>query len=209
MYQRSPLLDDDTTKAIWEYLYLVRMAEIHSMSADYIKACGTYSTGNRETDRVLAKQSFQRWMPIHEMIEYYSKGATIGIVNQSDIPKIYDAIERHINCWGDMVSRGINIGDAPLEDLELMDQFANSLYAHAKYSFTPDSALSHLKRQLEGITRFTPAMLVKPLPKVQAENVSYSGGDVIINQQQDVYPERESLGRLFTDRIIQNYKPKG
>jgi hypothetical protein len=47
------------------------------------------------------------------------------------------------------MEKSLNIGNAPLEDLKLMDRFANAVYEHAKYQFTDDTISSIIARRMD------------------------------------------------------------
>ena len=181
----------DTAKALWDILYLVRIPQLQTTTITYMRAVGTYMTGNRQIDRTVAEQWTTTMLPISTMIDYYKEGAQIKIVKESDIESIYIAISEHLNAWIHQLTFGINIGNAPIDDLVAMDQFANDIYAHAKYHFKPGMAESFLTRQLEQSATFSPQNFFRPDPK--AKKVPETVDGVTRINEEDPYPDRESL----------------
>ena len=72
-------------------------------------------------------------MTIDEMVEYYRKGVVVGVKLRDDVIKIYQHVTNYLVHWNRILTTQINILDAPFEDLELMNQFADAVYDHAKW----------------------------------------------------------------------------
>jgi len=106
---------------------------IHSMSADYVKQFGTPTSGDRADDRAMLNERIDTMMTIDEMVEYYRKGVVVGVKLRDDVIKIYQHVTNYLVHWNRILTTQINILDAPFEDLELMNQFADAVYDHAKW----------------------------------------------------------------------------
>lgn len=162
---------------------------------------GTVISGIREIDDDIGKCYITCMLSISKMADYYKEGIPIRVVNSSDVKEIYEAISQHIHAWKSRLERGINLGDAPIEDLVLLDQFAASIYENAKYQFTPETVNSIFATQLLNLQRvnahnfFTSAVQEK-LP----DNVT-NDGDGVTRINGEVMPERDSLGEFFKSRI--------
>lgn len=185
----------DTTADLWDKLFLVRIPQLHSMTIDYMKTYGTYITGDKEIDNELSKQWMTTYLPIVKMVNYYREGVQIKIVNRDDIKTIYECISRHLIAWKDMLERGINIGDAPIDDLIAMDEFANDVYEYAKYNFRGGIIDSILATSLSNIS------------VINAGNFFRNGSfmkndDGIVRINHDDYPVRESLSDLLKNKLI-------
>lgn len=180
----------DTSYYIWEPLFRVRVPQLQTTSAEYIRHFGTPTTGDASIDRDLANQLIDTAIPIAKMVEYFKKGIPVYIAKTSDTKIIYEYIENHLLAWKRRLEVGVNIANAPIEDLILLDRFANSVYEHAKYHFTPDVVESTFLRSM-------PTMISKsnflsaPAQPSTAEQT-----------EEDNYPKRDSLTDHFKDRRI-------
>lgn len=153
----------DTTKAIWENLYMVRLPSLDATSVDFLKAHGTYITGNKRIDSANANNWLTTYLTIAKMVELHKEGVTISVLNPDDTKRIYDAIEAHLLAWRHELEYGVNIGNAPMQDLMDMDKFANTVYQHAKYHITPEFMDSLFARKIEEKFKSTTRKMLKPL----------------------------------------------
>jgi len=197
----------DTTKNIWEYLFLSRVPLLESMSIEQLRKTGVRISGNRVDDRNIKNEWLTTYLPISKMVDYHREGTLIKIVNQSDLPIIYDFISKHLAAWKQQLEYGINIGDAPIDDLVAMDTFATSIYEHAVHQFTRGHADSLMARHMASLTSMTRQNFFKQdsLNKyLGTEGVSVDdNGNVHINdKEEESLPERESMGEFFKDRMI-------
>lgn len=190
----------DTSTYIFDYLFKCRIPNLQTMSEEYIRFFGMPTTGDPSIDKAMADQWITTMIPISKMVEYSKQGITIKVVKYEDVKTIYSYISLHLQAWKNQIGNGINIGNAPIDDLIDLDAFANIVYDHAKFQFTRDIADSILERQMSTITRFNKSNFFKPDIKVKD-----SDGDGItrINSEPvDNFPKRESLSDIFKDRKI-------
>ena len=154
-------------------------------------------------------------IPIVKMIDYYQKGASVYIVNQGDTKRIYEYIANHLQAWKYKLQTSMYIGNAPLDDLRLMDEFARSIYEHAKYLFTDEfvgSITGNLPKPLQKLSRMSLMFSEnKPAP-VQSisdglpSNVRIVGdlGNQIPSvpvEPEKIYPEHEGIGKFLDDKV--------
>ena len=132
----------DTAAPLWDELFTVRIPQLQMTTTHDIEKFGTYTTGDRGIDKAMSNQWRTTMLPISKMVEFYQEGCQIKIVYEADVKKIYEFISDHLNAWKDMLTNGINVGNAPVEDLIAMDAFANAVYEHAKYQFTQEVKIS-------------------------------------------------------------------
>lgn len=187
----------DTSKNLWDLKFFCRVPELQTRSVEHIKFFGTPTTGDSAIDKELANQWISTFMCIDDMIELYKKDIPIRIVNTADVKKIYDYISQHLHAWKSQVSVGLNLGDAPLEDLVYMDRFANTIYEHAKYHFSKDVADSILAKSFTSVIPINKTNFFKPDIKIKED-----GSTRINDEDIDLYPKREELAGIFKDRKI-------
>jgi hypothetical protein len=188
----------DTTKALWENYYLARVPYMQTTSVEYMQQVGTYVTGEKDIDRALANQWVTTMLSIAKMIEYYNGGAQIKIVKQSDVKEIYSHISTHLEAWLNYLTHGVNIHNAPIDDLIAMDKFANEIYDHAKYHFTPDLINSVLVKQLASTSMFNASNFFTNID-LSKKSDEFTG-ITKINSFDDI-PERESLSDYLKEHL--------
>ena len=199
MYKVQPRLD--TTDKIWTYYYLVRVPELGCTSVDYMRQYGTYITGHKQIDQALSQQWMTRQMTIAQMVDLYRDGVQIKIVNESDVKDIYEAIASHLEGWRSQLEHGINIGDAPIDDLIAMDDFANGVYEFARHHLTRDAVNSIMAQHMSNTLRVNPGNFFSK-PKTPGVEVTEDGISKINPIDEDLTPERDSLGAFLKDRLV-------
>ncbi len=175
---------------IWEIYYLVRIPKIDTISTFELKTYGMYTTGNKELDKSVANEWITTYFNIAKMVEHFEEGTGLAIVKYSDIKEIYEHIENHLNAWKKQLSSGLNIGNAPIDDLVAMDEFANSVYEHAKYNFKRDEVNDIMKRSMAGILDINSFNFFNK--KIVKEDTT---------EEEEQYPARES----FKDNLISQF----
>lgn len=190
----------DTAEIIFTRLFKCRIPNLQTMSEDYIRIFGMPTTGDAGIDNELANEWITTMLTIEKMAEYHKQNVQLKIVRYEDVKEIYDHISNHLQAWRHQIENGINIGDAPIEDLILLDDFANTVYDHAKYQFTRTMADSLLQRHLSGILRVNKHNFFKDDPTV----TTTEDKTVINGEDEDKHPKRESLANIFKDRMIGN-----
>lgn len=189
----------DTASYLFDYLFKCRIPNLQTMSVEYIAFFGMPTTGDQGIDKELADQWITTMINISKMVEYHKQGISIKIAKYEDVKTIYNYISLHLQAWKRQIEDGINLGDAPIDDLIDLDAFANTVYDHAKYQFTRDIADSILARHMSSIVRFNKNNFFKTeAPKETSED-----GITRINAEEiDPHPKRESLADIFKDRKI-------
>lgn len=193
---------EDTTALLWDYYFSVKIPYLQSTSEDYLRIYGMPSTGNKQIDMEVANSWISTMANIATMVDHYKEGTPVRVVKQSDTKIIYDNISRHLENWKNKLQYGVNLGEAPIEDLIAMDKFANSVYEYAKYQFTPETVSSIIGRDLSSLVGFTPSTFFKPgtietghLPSERAMNVS------ITQKAQEGIGERDSMASFLKSSL--------
>lgn len=189
----------DTTVYIFDYKFKVKIPNLQTQSVEYIRFFGVPTTGDSQIDQALKEEWITTMLPISQMVTYSNEGIPIKVCSYEDIKTIYNYISLHLNAWKNQIGNGINIGDAPIDDLIALDAFANVVYDHAKFQFDRSIADSILARHIGAVTKFNKHNFFKP-----EINIAIQDGDITkINEiVEDIHPERESLADIFKDRKI-------
>ena len=187
----------DTTQRLWDYLYKVRIPYMRSRTIEDIRQHGTVVSGIASYDNDIDNQLLTTMLSISSMVDYFREGVPIRVVDHSDCKRIYEDISQHIYSWKSRLEHGINIGDAPIDDLIDLDRFANTVYEHAKYQFTKDTANSIFAQHLGTIQRINSSnFFSKPLTTSTGNT---EDGIVRINAEEKI-EDRDSLGEFFKSR---------
>lgn len=194
MSQGTYIPEDQRDSAwwIWNKKFTCRIPYLQSMSTDYIRQFGVMVSGDPVRDKAIVSETITTMLSIAQMVEYFSKGVTVGVVKYEDTKHIYELISNHLQQWRQQLEQGLPIRDAPIDDLVTMDRFANAVYRHARHQFDHQFVDSILARTMMGTMRVNRSnfMLNKP-------------GDVkptAARQEEDPVsklPERQSLAEIF------------
>lgn len=197
-YETTPKELKDTTVGIWDYLYYVRVPYLATMSVEYLREYGMPSSGDANIDKEQANQLLSTYLPIAKLVEYHKEGVPVRVINRDDVKKIYDAISDHLNAWKEQLTQGLNIGDAPIEDLLSMDRFANDIYGHVKYDLINRETESNFVKAISKFGFFGKKNSLVKSPTNRS--IPFSGN---INDlrypvsSEPVLPERDSMSDML------------
>ena len=196
--------DMDTTVKLWDYLYKVRLPYLQSRSINDLQKFGTTVTGVSALDDDIQNQWITTMLSVAQMVELFKEGIPIKVVSTKDVKEIYDSISHHIHAWTNMLTHGINIGNAPIDDLITLDEFANTIYEHAKYQFTAETVNSLMAQQMNTIQRVNAHNFFSSNIMRNLNNPDREEGITRINApiDKEQIPDRESMADFFKDRLI-------
>jgi hypothetical protein len=189
-----------TANLIFDYRFMVRVPDLQTRSEQHIKMFGVHSTGDRAQDIVMANQLITVMISIAEMVEYHKQGVNIRVVKRQDVLTIYDYITRHLQAWKDRLNQGLNIGDAPIDDLISLDQFANVVHESAKYQFTREIADSILAKHLASTITFNKHNIFKKESSAAAVISNQDSTKDKVEKEEDL--QRDGFAQLFKDKKI-------
>ena len=183
---------------IWEWQYKCMVPAFRSRSVNDIARNGVYVTGIKSLDDGLKDDWTKRYLTINQMVDYYITGVPIRVIDVKDTKDIYDTVQIHLVQWLETIRTGMNIKDAPVEELIAMDRFAGSVYPYAKYLFTPEALESALANQISQTQRVTMTnFFSNPRPGEVNLSLGYSS-----SQDQPSGPgERESFAERFKGSV--------
>lgn len=204
----------DTTAGIWDDLFRVRIPMLGSRSIEDIRMRGTVISGNKDVDADIKNRLIVTYLNIDKMVELYKQNVPVRVCDVNDTKVIYNNISDHINAWKRQLEVGINIGSAPVEDLLVMDQFANTVFEHAKYQFNGEAVDNLVAEHFRNLQKVNVQNFFNPnvLRKVKldnAPNVSTDAhGNTVINDIDETLPTRDSYEDFFKERML-NLRFKG
>lgn len=152
MYSKT---EHDTTEALWDRLFMVKVPQLQATSIEYLKQYGTYITGDKLIDKYNTNAYMTTYLSIEQMVTLFQNNVSIKVVQYEDTKKIYDIIHEHLSVWADHLKHGLNIGDAPIEDLIEMDKFAEVIYPYAKNIANHQEIKSLLHNRVQNRFKFS------------------------------------------------------
>ena len=184
----------DTAWYIFNKLYHCKLRLIDTMSVDYIKEFGMMSSGDSDLDRESANTLIDRMLTIAQMAEFFNKGVTIRVLKDADCVSIYNAITDHLIAWKEQMNRIFNPSSAPIDDLKLLDKFAESVYKRAVPQMNNNQYESPLSRYFKGNLRTIRTNIMQK-PIEQSQSIYKVGNQT---EDDDKYPTRKSMADEFS-----------
>ena len=86
MSQGTYIPEDQRDSAwwIWNKKFTCRIPYLQSMSTDYIRQFGVMVSGDPVRDKAIVSETITTMLTIAQMVEYFSKGVTVGVVKYED-----------------------------------------------------------------------------------------------------------------------------
>lgn len=190
------------TEKIWGYLYKCSVPAFQSRTVEDIRQNGVMVTGIADLDEGLKNDWIKKWITINQMVEYFKRGVPVRVINYNDTKDIYQTVQTHLLNWLDVLRTGLNIGDSPMEDLIAMDQFAATVYPHAKYLYTPEALESALANHITATQRVTIANFFSNYNRGRNPNVTIANPIGSGTNETPTPPERESFAERFRQSVI-------
>lgn len=140
----------DTAWFIFNEVFICNVRNFQTMTLDYVQTMGVNTSGDEEIDRGAAMSIVAIAIPINKMMEYYERGAVLGVPNPEDCKRIYDIVNNHLKAWAEIVKNSFNPGNVPTKDLIALDKFAASVYPHAEPYFASQANRNTFSELLMG-----------------------------------------------------------
>ena len=139
-YQSGPTLSDrhaTLTALIFDELFPAKIRQIDLVGDIELKMFGFPTTLDKAVDNSMKNSLTDIMISINGMVTHFEKGVVVRV---SDIvaKQIYDIINPYLHCWLDVITYGMNVSNAPLDDLKLLDKFAAKVYPYASAFITDE-----------------------------------------------------------------------
>lgn len=138
----------DTTIKLWDVLYEVSVPYFETRDLEDIRKRGIRLSGIKEIDDGVKTEWVKASINIDKMVEYFRQGVDVYISDIKDLEEIYKSVSEHVLSWKGLLERGINIYNAPLDDLILLDSFITKIYPQAKNYFSEENTSDELIESL-------------------------------------------------------------
>jgi len=186
----------DTRYYLWEPKFLCRMRYSDSMTIGQLRSRGIYTSGDPVEDKRMMNSQTNFYLSINDMVEYFRQGIVVSVLDRADTATIYEHISNHINAFREEINKAFTMDHIPLDDLVLLDQFASTVYEHAKHEFTKDAAHSLIARRMDALAGFTPSNILGEEKRAAVPATTPEG-----EEEDDGYQKRDSLADYFTGLI--------
>lgn len=136
---------------IWERLFLMRVRYIDTIPSETLKEIGVLDSGNRQLNRQMHNDLVTVMIKINDMVEYFKRGVTVTFVNHAETRDAYEIVNNYLMAWKHQIDQGLNLGKVPMDDLFLLDRWAQALYPVAlKFGTQPRTGTSLFASLLAG-----------------------------------------------------------
>lgn len=112
---------------IFKKTYLYAIPAYERYSREYREKVGFLSSGDPRIDHAMMNELVNVGGTIEDILRLYERGVEIKFQNPRDMVTIYEVLNTHLNNWADYVSRDPNVKNAPVNSLQLMSEFSESI----------------------------------------------------------------------------------
>ncbi len=127
---------EELKKKIHENLFRIQMKSRDIRTREEIEEYGTYISGEKDIDDYAGDEIRTIYITIENMINYYKRGIILYIPRQEDTDAIYKIIDEYLIKWKLKIESSFHPEEAPLDDLLLYENFAQTMFGVAKYSIS-------------------------------------------------------------------------
>jgi len=147
----------DKRTAAWRLFHLryqVRIPEILMYGPNYLKKIGYNLTGDKRVDAGVSSRMTTQNQTAAGIALLHAQGAPLDFVNRTDIAKVYNDIQEHLNDWYKVAYQGIHPDlTPPLEDFRMFEAVAMELYRAAKITQPVEPDIDTIKDRIMQLTR--------------------------------------------------------
>lgn len=194
---------EDTAEALFTKRFLCKYPLVQSMDVDEIKEYGIYSTGDKRLDKmVIPSMTTEGMITIDRMVELYRQSCPIYICKREDTKTVYELIQKHLGAWLNHLERGINVQNAPIEDLILLDEFAETLFAYVRHEYAKTNYKNEIHERLLRLNPFSPMALLNKKPVKEKSNKTVDQDGTVTIGKKPSLPKRGSFADKFKENLI-------
>lgn len=148
-----PKAQRTATWRLFNRLYKCRVPVFQTRSLDDIEFFGVPVSGDREFDSTMRNENRLYYKTVAQMLLYFKNDVTVGIFDVNDTKTIYDDCRDHMAMWQNTLLKSANVkpSQAVLDQLQLLDKFAQTVYSHAGTLYTTEFTESILLRRFNAV----------------------------------------------------------
>lgn len=176
--------------------YRCEIAQIALKTISELRERGVYHiNGDDDATKAHYYNPVDTWLSANEMFEHWQRGFSPVVVNPSDCVEIFNTITLHLQQWVGYLNHGVQVSDAPVEELMALDRFADKVYVHAR----EERAKRNIVHFSEVFNSGNLGFNLNPLTQTRGQHRVYvplgeaEGNDVFIDPKAMAKEERESF----------------
>jgi hypothetical protein len=146
------------------------------------------TTTDKEFDRLLQLQPANFWLNCAEMAELIHNGYPLDLINYKDCLTVYTYVQNHLEKAMKVLVNNINTMNAPLDDLLMLDSFADRVFAHARFLMPKSGGAVGTMIQGLDITGLGQVSIFKAVTAPSLKDALITS-----TEEDDGYPKRESF----------------
>ncbi len=129
--------EDDSTQhtvayKLAYYMFNYSIPGIHFYTQEYLDNVGLVSTGNKADDMALLKNRIDTRGTILEIARHHAQNHSVMLQNPQDSVVMYEIANTHLHNWKTALARETNLPEVPIEELEMLEEFCESIYQIAR-----------------------------------------------------------------------------
>lgn len=136
-----------------KYYFTAFMEQHRLFSAEYVRAFGIPTSGNREVDRELASSPTLCHLTIWDMAHHLHEGANITLEFPEKSVEIYEIITALLEDWRQISQNPVNSREIPMDELRKLDKLAQEVYQIARGYMTKAPVASRLFDSIASLER--------------------------------------------------------
>lgn len=139
---------EETTEGIFDTIFMVRVPSISTYDPKMVEEFGSRTTGDKSMDDELLESTTVVGISIDKMLDLHDQGYSISVLNTSDMERIYNKIQDHLNAWRTHLTISVHVGKAPIDDLVKLDKFATTIFSNGGNILRPNELQDIFASQL-------------------------------------------------------------
>jgi len=154
---------------IFHKLYHVRIPVLATYSDAELDLIGIPMNVIDGANKDVSAELTDAMLPISRLAELYNNGFKITLIDNRDINEIYNAIDKHLQTWQGKQMFSLNVGTGPVDDLKILDKFANEMFSNNKVTIVDE-----LTNAPNAYTNAFSKMLMSPVEEVAPNKIIYA-----------------------------------
>lgn len=188
----------NTDELIFDYRFLVKVPHQETRSLEDLSRRGTRLSDLPELNSSVSKEIRQCYLNIAQMTDYFKEGIVVAVPRHEDTKTIYRFVSAHIEKWKEIIVNRLNVGNAPLEDLIALDEFAAKVYKHARHHMKEPAFVDIINTKMGGNPLISMHDIFKNYDAINHQIVE----DKKTSEGKIELPEHEDSLEFFKSRIL-------
>ena len=192
----------DATRRVWHNRMVVLIPRYAVLHPEFIKQRGVpYSTSMSEPDRVIwNKEMVKVRMSINRQIMLFSEGVPIAYPNRIKAVEAYLDVKQHVANWRILLKGSLNTRTKapPMEDFDLMLEFAENLEQYLEYYWDKMTAETFTPFKRKTMNRF-----------ISNDNYIHAPNSTYNNIREGLYGAHTGRIERVDDQRTTVYVPEG